>query len=126
MILLILLTLIGEDTGFFSDGIEFMDAGNDYMFQSQPLHEDINSFEYIVGPGDIFWFLIQGGIPSEYSGFGSSLLRICVTPDGYAIIPSVGAWKVSGMTLCEASAVIENGFASRFPGLRGMAGLASL
>jgi protein involved in polysaccharide export with SLBB domain len=121
MILLILLILIGQDDDFMGEGI-----GNGAMFQFQPLLEDIDSYSYIVGPGDILWFFVQGGVPSAYSGTGTSIMRIGVTPDGYAIMPSVGVWKVSGLTLNEATAVIENGFASRYPGLRGKAGLACL
>ncbi len=90
-----------------------------------PMIEEINPAEYVVGPGDILWFSIQGGIPAELSGSDAgSILYITVTPDGYAVIPSAGAWSVAGLRLYEATDLIEAGFNSRYPGLRGMAGLA--
>ncbi len=92
-----------------------------------PMIEEVDSAEYIVGPGDILWFSIQGSIPAELSGTGvGSILYMTVTPDGYAVIPSAGAWPVAGLRLYEAADLIEAGFSSRFPGLRGMAGLAAI
>lgn len=111
-LLLIVLALIGE-------GIEIV--------PSQPMIEDINPAEYIIGPGDIFWFSVQGGIPSVLSGLEhDGVLYLKVTPDGYAVVPSAGAWYVSGHTLEEAADIVEAGFAAKFPGLRGMTGLAVL
>ncbi len=90
-----------------------------------PMIEEIDPLEYVVGPGDILWFSIQGGVPSELSGTeAGSILYMTVTPDGYAVIPSAGAWSVAGLRLCEVTDLIEAGFTARYPGLRGMAGLA--
>jgi len=95
------------------------------LITAQPMIEEINPVEYIVGPGDILWFSIQGGIPAELSGGeAESILYLMITPDGYAVIPSAGAWPVAGLRLCEATDLIEAGFTARFPGLRGIAGLA--
>ena len=61
---------------------------------SIPLIGEIDGNRYIVGPGDVLWFSIHGGIPGDTSGTYSPRL-LEVTPDGYAVLPSVGAWKVS-------------------------------
>ncbi len=111
-LLLILLVFVGE-------GIEILPA--------HPMIEDIDPAEYIVGPGDVFWFSVLGGIPAELSALSEGgLLYITVTPDGYAVIPSAGSWYVSYHTLGEAVALIEAGFSARYPGLRAMTGLAVL
>jgi protein involved in polysaccharide export with SLBB domain len=97
------------------------------LIPTEPMIEEVDTAEYIVGPGDILWFSIQGGIPSELSGMGSgSIIYLTITPDGYAVIPSAGAWFVAGLRLQEATDIIEYGFSSRFPGLRGLAGLAAV
>lgn len=94
---------------------------------TQPMIEEIDPTEYVVGPGDILWFSLQGGIPPELSGSeAGSIIYITVTPDGYAVIPSAGAWPVAGLRLYEATNLIEAGFASKYPGLRGMGGLAAI
>lgn len=94
---------------------------------TQPMIEEIDPTEYVVGPGDILWFSLQVGIPPELSGSeAGSIIYITVTPDGYAVIPSAGAWPVAGLRLYEATNLIEAGFASKFPGLRGMGGLAAI
>ncbi len=95
------------------------------LIPTNPMIEEIDPAEYIVGPGDVLWFSIQGGIPAELSGSDAgSILYITITPDGYAVIPSAGAWSVTGLRLYEATDLIEAGFNSRYSGLRGMAGLA--
>ena len=104
-LLLFLLVLFGE-------GIEILPA--------HLMIEDINPAEYIIGPNDTFWFSVLSSLNEE------GVLYITVTPDGYAVIPSAGAWYVSGFTLQEAVDLIETGFSSRFPGLRAMTGLAVL
>lgn len=93
--------------------------------RSSPLMDAVDANRYIVGPGDIFWFSVQGGIPGDSAG-GSGPQLIEVTPDGYAVLPGIGAWKVSGLSLGEAASVIERGFSSRYPGMSGMAGLARM
>lgn len=102
-------------------------SGEPEFVPSHPQIEEIDPSVYVVGPGDIFWFTVPGGIPDEISDTdGSSILYMTVTPDGYLVIPSAGAWYVSGLSLGEAVYLVETGFSIRFPGLRGMAGLASL
>lgn len=93
--------------------------------RSRPLMDEVDENRYIVGPGDIFWFSVQGGIPGDSAG-GSGPQIIEVTPDGYAVLPRIGAWKVSGLSLGEAVSVIQRGFSSRYPGMSGMAGLARM
>ncbi|MCD4847048.1 MAG: SLBB domain-containing protein [Candidatus Aegiribacteria sp.] len=111
-LLLFLLVLVGE-------GIEILPA--------HPMIEDIDPAEYIIGPGDVFWFGVLGGIPSELTALSEGgLLYITVTPDGCAVIPSAGSWYVANHTLHEAVALIEAGFSARYPGLRAMTGLAVL
>ncbi len=80
---------------------------------------------YILGPGDVLWFSSQGGIPGD-STSGSAPKLLEVAPDGYVVLPSVGAWKVSGLSLGEATYTIQQDFARRFPGLTGLAGLARM
>jgi len=111
MILLLVLMVISGDA-------------NDFI-PTCPMIEEVNHFEYIVGPGDILWFSVQSGIPAELSGNeAQAIFYMTVTPDGFAVIPSAGAWFVSGLRLCDATDLIEAGFAAKYPGLRGLAGLA--
>jgi len=92
-----------------------------------PMLGTIDPGEYMVGPGDVFWFSVQGGLPTELTGMeGSSFANLTVTPDGYLVVPTVGSYYVSGMTLAEAVDMVEAGFSSRFPGLRAGAGLAGV
>ena len=110
IILLLLLIATGETT-------EFM--------PTVPMIEEIDPAEYVVGPGDILWFSIQGAGPAMLiSNPEGSILYMTITPDGYAVVPSTGAWLVAGLRLYEATNIIEAGFAAKYPGLRGMAGLA--
>ncbi|NOQ21304.1 MAG: hypothetical protein GQ565_01465 [Candidatus Aegiribacteria sp.] len=97
------------------------------LVPTQPMIEEIDPAEYVVGPGDILWFSVQGGVPAGLSGSGAEpILHITITPDGYAVIPSAGAWPVAGLRLFEVTDLIEAGFTARYPGLRGMAGLAAI
>lgn len=92
-----------------------------------PMVDAVDVNEYIIGPGDIFWFSVKGGIPLELSALaGASFAYLTITPDGYVVVPSVGSWFVSGRTLADAVDIIESGFASGFPGLRAEAGLAGV
>jgi len=102
-------------------------AGDADLITSHPQVDDVDPSSYIVGPGDVFWFTVPGGIPSQIAGTEEgTLLYLTVTPDGFLVVPSTGAWFVSGHSLEEAVRTVEAGFAARFPGLRGLAGLASL
>jgi protein involved in polysaccharide export with SLBB domain len=93
--------------------------------RSIPLMGEIDANLYIVGPGDVLWFSFPGSLPGDTAG-GAGPRLLEVTPDGYAVLPSVGAWKVSGLSLNEAASTIERGFSSRFPGMSGLAGLARM
>ncbi|MBD3277328.1 MAG: hypothetical protein GF388_03425 [Candidatus Aegiribacteria sp.] len=97
-----------------------------YIYQQQPLMVEIDPQQYILGPGDVLWFSVRGGMPVEYGGADESYLTLEITPDGYAILPSTGAWKVSGMTLSEGRSLIERAFAARYPGLSADVGLAHM
>jgi len=92
-----------------------------------PMIDTIDPDEYTVGPGDEFWFSVQGGLPAELTGLaGSSFAYLTVTPDGYVVVSTVGSYFVSGRTLTEATALVESGFAAHFPGLRASTGLAGV
>lgn len=92
-----------------------------------PILDTIDQGEYTVGPGDVFWFSVQGGLPIEMTGLEeSSFAYLTVTPDGFLVVPTVGAYFVSGRVLADAVDIVEAGFASRFPGLRASAGLAQV
>lgn len=93
--------------------------------QAYPLMDEVDVNTYVIGPGDVLWFSFPGTMHGDTTG-GAGPMLLEVTPDGYAVMPSVGAWKVSGLTLAEAASVIERGFSYRFPGLSGMAGLAGM
>ncbi len=111
MIFLLLLLLASGETAEF--------------IPTQAMIEEIDPAEYVVGPGDVLWFSIQGAASAMLLGnFEESILYMTITPDGYAVVPSTGAWLVAGLRLYEATNLIEAGFASKYPGLRGMAGLA--
>ncbi len=103
----------------------FAQAGEGAGIPSMPLMGEIDANLYIVGPGDVLWFSFPGSLPGDTAG-GAGPRTLEVTPDGYAVLPSVGAWKVSGLTLNEAASVVERGFSSRFPGMSGLAGLARM
>ena len=95
------------------------------LIPTNPMIEEIDPAEYVVGPGDILWFSVQGLAPAMLmQNLDGSILYMTITPDGYAVVPSTGAWLVAGLRLCEATNLIEAGFAAKYPGLRGMAGLA--
>ncbi len=100
IILLLLLIATGETT-------EFM--------PTVPMIEEIDPAEYVVGPGDILWFSIQGAGPAMLiSNPEGSILYMTITPDGYAVVPSTGAWLVAGLRLYEATNIIEAGFAAKY------------
>ncbi|MEN8208988.1 MAG: SLBB domain-containing protein [Candidatus Fermentibacteria bacterium] len=111
MIFLLLLLIAGEES---TD-----------LIPLQPMIEAVDPAEYIVGPGDILWFSIRDAGPALLMGNpDGSVFYMTITPDGYAVVPSTGAWLVAGLRLNEATSLIEAGFAARYPGLRCMAGLA--
>ncbi len=98
---------------------------DDYPREAVPMMQEVDGSDYVMGPGDVMWLMVQGSMPWDTLG-GLTPALMEVTPDGYLLVPSVGAWKVSGMTLDEAVELVEEKFQTRFPGIRGIAGLARM
>ena len=66
----------------------------------QPLlDKEIDPGQYIVGPGDILFLNLLGELNYSY--------QIVISPEGTALIPSVGSVYVSGFTLKEAKEKIK-------------------
>mgnify|MGYP006277192107 CR=1 FL=1 len=83
--------------------------------------------EYEVGPGDVLWIAARGGLPSQFSDSASrSGLRMPVTPDGYVVVPLLGAFDTDGMTLAEIAWEIEREFRARFRDSDPLVGLAMM
>jgi len=104
-----------------------MEITSSDLSAQHPMYDAVDPDEYILGPGDILWFSMDGGLPSAMAGeIQGGTLYITVTPDGYAVIPAAGAYYVSGLALSEGTALIEDGFSDIFRGMRCEIGLASL
>jgi protein involved in polysaccharide export with SLBB domain len=83
--------------------------------------------EYEVGPGDVLWIAARGGLPTQFSDSAArGGLRLPVTPDGYVVVPLLGAFDTHGMTLSELAGEIESSFRARFRGTEPLVGLAVL
>ena len=63
-------------------------------FKGIPTDGPVNPDEYHVGPGDGFVLNIWSSAPEEH--------QLTVTPEGYLLIPAVGAVEVKNSTLTEA------------------------
>ncbi len=64
-----------------------------------PLEAAIDSNEYVVGPGDELTIGLWGAV--------NQLFAVLVTPEGTALIPSVGEARVSGLSLTQAKKEIR-------------------
>ncbi len=93
-----------------------------------PMLEQLDPESYILGPGDVLWLSVRGGLPEELAGMTTrgTIMYMTVTPDGHAVIPGAGSWSVGGLTLAEATDVLESGFRGTFPGITASVGLAGL
>ncbi len=68
------------------------------QFKMQTLEATVDPDQYIVGPGDIFIVTIWTA--------AEALFKTPVTPEGYLIIPTIGAIHIDGKTLSEAQKMI--------------------
>ncbi len=66
----------------------------------------VDSNEYVVGPGDELTIGLWGAV--------NQLFAVPVTPEGTALIPSVGEARVGGLTLSQAKAEIRAVLARRY------------
>jgi protein involved in polysaccharide export with SLBB domain len=65
---------------------------------------------YIVGPGDVMQLYIWGEFDQD--------IRFEVNPEGLALVPTVGAFEVSGRTLAEVKAeIITSASRDKYPGV---------
>lgn len=98
--------------------------------RSEPSSEltfPVDPREYEVGPGDVLWLTAEGGLPTQLcDSLSKGGIELPVTPDGYVVIPLVGALDLEGMTLAEASEIVERSFRSRFRASQPLVGLARL
>lgn len=70
------------------------------------LEAAVDSNEYIVGPGDELTIGLWGAV--------NQLLAVPVTPEGTALIPSVGEAKVGGLSLAQAKREIRAVLSRRY------------
>jgi protein involved in polysaccharide export with SLBB domain len=70
------------------------------------LDKKIDPARYIVGPGDLIKVYLWGELDVEY--------RSRVTPEGYIIIPTVGAIKVSDQTLAEVDTIVKSAINKKY------------
>ena len=79
---------------------------------------EIDPDTYIVGPGDVMQLYVWGEFDLSY--------MLQVDPEGHVIIPTVGAFDVSGMTLTEAKALALDAALDKYPGVDVTINLASM
>ena len=77
-------------------------------FKDIPTDGPVNPDEYHVGPGDGMVLDVWSSAPVEH--------QLTVTPEGYLLIPGVGAVAVQNLTLKEAREKIVALGARRYPG----------
>ncbi len=73
------------------------------------LDREVDPSQYVVGPGDVLQLNLLGELNYSY--------QITVTPEGTAIIPSVGSVTVSGLILKEAKEKIVTKVLTRYKGV---------
>lgn len=71
-----------------------------------PLETAVDSNEYVVGPGDELTIGLWGAV--------NQLFAVPVTPEGTALIPSVGEARVGGLSLSQAKGEIRAVLARRY------------
>jgi len=82
---------------------------------------------YEVGPGDVLWLSAEGGLPMQLSdSMSQGGLELPITPDGYVVVPLVGALDVEGLTLAEVVDIVERSFEARFRSSAPMVGLSRM
>ena len=71
-----------------------------------PLEAAVDSNEYVVGPGDELTICLWGAV--------NQIMAVPVTPEGTALIPSVGEARVGGVTLSQAKKEIRRVLSRRY------------
>lgn len=66
---------------------------------SVPLEGAIDPAEYVVGPGDVFAISTGGGLAMQST--------VTVAADGALVVPEMGSFRVAGLSLAEAKALVE-------------------
>jgi len=79
---------------------------------------EIDPTAYIVGPGDVLQLYIWGEFDLSY--------MLQINPEGNILIPTVGAFDVSGLTLVEAKERIFAAARDKYPGVDVSITLASM
>ncbi len=79
---------------------------------------DINPEEYLVGPGDVLQLYIWGEFDLSY--------MLQVDPEGNILIPTVGSFHVSEMTLADAKRLVYEAAQKKYPGVEITISLASM
>ncbi len=79
---------------------------------------EIDPDTYVVGPGDVMQLYVWGEFDLSY--------MLQIDPEGYIIIPTVGAFDVSGLTLTEAKGYIYDAARGKYPGVDVTINLASM
>lgn len=69
------------------------------QFLEQVYEKEIDSTQYIMGPGDQLLIKIWGALDTQFIS--------AITPEGYVLIPSVSEVFVAGKTLAETSNLIK-------------------
>ena len=92
-----------------------------------PLTFPVDPEAYEIGPGDVLWLTARGGLPMQFpDSTDRGGLELPVTPDGYVVVPLLGAFDLNGLTLAESVDRISGAFRSRFRGIQPLVGLARL
>ena len=79
---------------------------------------DINPEDYLVGPGDVLQLYIWGEFDLSY--------MLQVDPEGNILIPTVGSFHVSEMTLADAKRLVYESAQKKYPGVEITISLGSM
>jgi len=91
-----------------ADAPEFFGSLTDANIYTQniPIWSVVNPDKYIVGPNDLFNLGLYGYINEQ--------VPVYVSPEGYVVIPTVGAVNVNGLTLKEANSKVVSKVKERY------------
>ena len=79
---------------------------------------DINPEDYLVGPGDVLQLYIWGEFDLSY--------MLQVDPEGNVLIPTVGSFHLSEMTLADAKRLVYEAAQKKYPGVEITISLGSM
>ena len=79
---------------------------------------DIDPDAYIVGPNDVLQLYIWGEFDKPYS--------LQVDPEGYVLIPTVGSFHISGLSLTAAKERLSTAVQNKYPGVEISISLVSM